>query len=122
MRTAAALACLAQPVVADSLRCEVAPPCAVGATCADTVHVSFDIDRTQFAPVIDPAEPPRRKVTLVRMGDAQFPAEAIIMGGNRGFWAEGGGGSHVLFMVAADGTAQYIEDRTGVRMEGTCQG
>lgn len=111
------------PLAAETLTCTVAPPCPATGLCSnDPVIIQFTLNRDEFAPAISADEPPRRKVTTVRMGAAQFPAEAIIMGENRGFWAEGGGGSNVLFIVAGDGTAHYIEDRTGVRMEGSCEG
>ncbi len=120
MRFAAPLTCLAPMAAADSLACEVAAPCPTGG--CEAVAIAFDINRDEFAPAHDPNEPPRRKVTTVQMGNARFPAEAIVMGESRGFWAEGGGGAHVLFMVHADGSAFYIDDRTGLRMEGTCAG
>lgn len=108
---------------ADSLRCEVSAPCPTNEAClTEAVSIAFDIDRTQFAPANDPADPPRRKITFVRMGDRQFPAEAILMGGIRGFWAEGLGGGDVLFIVQPDGTANYVEEPSGFQMEGTCEG
>jgi len=119
----AVLLAQASPAIAESIVCTVAPPCPDGVVCeAAPVTVAFDINRDEFAPPVDPNEPPRRKVTTVQMGDARFPAEAIVMGDVRGFWAEGGGGSHVLFMVHGDGTAHYVDDLTGLRMEGTCAG
>lgn len=123
MKLAMLLTLPAAPCVADSLSCVVSPACPAGAECVvDEVSIAFDINRDEFAPAIDPGEPPRRKVTMVQMGGARFPAEAIIMGEARGFWAEGGGGSHVLFMVHGDGTAFYVDDQTGLRMEGICEG
>lgn len=117
----AALLLAAMPATADTLVCEVAPPCPT-APCGDPVSIRFDIDRTQFAPAQNANDPPRRKVTIVDMGSARFPAEALIMGDLRGFWAEGMGGGDILFIVHPDGTANYTEQPGGTRMEGTCAG
>ena len=118
MRLVALVSILAgSGATADSLSCTL---CAT--PCIDPVSVDFDIDRDQFAPPVNAADPPRRKVTLVRMGDAQFPAEPIVMGDARGFWAEGGGGSQVLFITQPDGTAIFVNERAGLRLEGTCVG
>ena len=123
MKAALLLSLPVAPCMADSLTCVVSTSCPPGMEClSEQVTIAFDINREEFAPAIDPGEPPRRKVTMVQMGGARFPAEAIIMGEARGFWAEGGGGSHVLFMVHGDGTAHYVDDRTGLRMVGTCEG
>lgn len=111
----------AAPAVAETLVCEVAPPCPA-APCGETISIRFDIDRTQFAPAQDANDPPRRKVTFVEMGSAGFPAEALIMGDLRGFWAEGNGGGNILFIVQPDGSANYAEQPSGTRMEGTCTG
>ncbi|MDX8351994.1 hypothetical protein [Cognatiyoonia sp. IB215182] len=83
--------------------------------------VVFEIGRTQFAPAQHAGEPPRRKVTTVQMGDAQFPAEPILMGDVRGFWGEGLGGSNVMFVVQPDGNAVLSNTNEGTRLEGICQ-
>ena len=83
--------------------------------------VRFEIDRAQFAPALDLAEPPRRRVTTVQMGDAQFPAEPIMMGDVRGFWAESLAGSDVMMVMQADGSAIYTGARAGERLTGTCE-
>ena len=111
----------AMPATADTLVCEVVPPCPVY-PCSDVVSIRFAIDHTQFAPAQDANDPPRRKVTLVEMGTASFPAEALIMGDLRGFWAESDGGGNILFVVHPDGRANYAEQPSGTRMEGTCSG
>jgi hypothetical protein len=85
------------------------------------VLVRFEIDRAQFAPPIDNQEPIRRRVTTVQMGDAQFPAEPIMIGDARGFWAEGLAGSDVMMVMQGDGSAVYTDTRAGKRLTGTCE-
>ena len=83
--------------------------------------VRFEIDRTQFAPAIDKNEPERRRVTTVQMGDATFPAEPLMMGAVRGFWAEGMGGSDIMMVMQGDGSAVFSDARAGQRITGTCE-
>ena len=83
--------------------------------------VLFEIDLAQFSPPLIKGEPPRRQVTTVQMGDAQFPAEPILMGDVRGFWAEGLAGSNVMLVMQADGSAIYTDTRAGERLDGTCE-
>ena len=83
--------------------------------------VRFEIDYAQFAPPMNPNEPTQRRVTTVQMGDAQFPAEPILMGDVRGFWAEGMGDSDVMMVMQADGSAIYADARAGERLTGTCE-
>lgn len=85
------------------------------------VPVQFEIDRAQFAPPINKAEPEQRRITTVSMGDAQFPAEPIMMGDVRGFWAEGLAGSDVMMVMQGDGSAVYADTRAGERLTGTCE-
>ncbi len=85
------------------------------------IPVQFEIEREQFAPPLDLAEPPRRRITTVQMGDAEFPAEPILMGDVRGFWAEGLAGSEVMMVMQADGSAVYANTRAGERLTGTCE-
>ncbi len=85
------------------------------------VPIQFEIDRAQFAPAIDTQEPVRRRVTTVQMGEAQFPAEPIMMGDVRGFWAEGMGGSDIMMVMQGDGSAVYANTRAGERLTGTCE-
>lgn len=100
----------AAPAMADIIACDLSG-----------VPVRFEIDHTQFAPAIDAREPERRRVTTVTMGDASFPAEPIMIGDVRGFWAEGMGGSDVMMVMQADGSAVYADVRAGARLTGTCE-
>lgn len=83
--------------------------------------VRFAIDHSQFAPAIDNAEPPRRRITTVQMGGASFPAEPLLMGNIRGFWAEGLGGSDIMMVMQADGSAVLSNTRAGQRLTGRCE-
>jgi hypothetical protein len=85
------------------------------------IPVRFAIDLAQFAPAQDLADPPKRRITTVQMGDALFPAEPILMGDVRGFWAEGLAGSDVMMVMQADGSAIYADTRAGERLTGTCE-
>jgi len=110
MKLAMVLSTLGAPAVADMITCDL-----------QGTPITFTIDRTQFAQAQAPGDPPRRKVTTVRMGDAQFPAEPILMGDVRGFWAEGQGGSNVMFVVQPDGSAVFTDMRAGQRLTGQCE-
>ncbi len=55
------------------------------------------------------------------MGDATFPAEPIMMGDMRGFWAEGMGGTDVMMVMQGDGTAIFSNQNAGERITGTCE-
>ncbi len=103
-------AAMAGPAVAEGVSCDLSGG-----------PLQFEIDRTQFAPALDQNEPTQRRMTTVRMGDAQFPAEPILMGDVRGFWAEGMGGSDVMMVMQGDGTAIYTDTRAGERLTGTCE-
>ena len=103
-------ATLSGPALAEIVSCDLSG-----------TPVRFEIDRTQFAPALDLAEPPRRRITTVQMGDAQFPAEPILMGNVRGFWAEGLAGSEIMMVMQKDGSALYSDTRAGERMTGTCE-
>ena len=83
------------------------------------VPVRFEIDRAQFAPALDPNEPTRRRVTIVQMGDAQFPAEPIVMGDVRGFWAASDDGADVMMVMQGDGSGVYTA--ADQRLSGTCE-
>ncbi|MDX8349023.1 hypothetical protein SLH49_13640 [Cognatiyoonia sp. IB215446] len=98
------------PAMAETITCDL-----------QGTPVNFTIDRTQFAPAHNAGEPPRRKVTMVRMGEAQFPAEPILMGDVRGFWGEGLSGSNVMFVVQPDGSAVFTDMRAGQRLAGQCE-
>ncbi len=111
MKTAAIIgATLAGPAMAETITCDVA-----GTT------VSFAIDVAQFAPPVNPGEPAQRRVTTVSMGDASFPAEPILIGNLRGFWAEGMGGSEMVMMIQPDGSATMTNAREGTRSVGACE-
>lgn len=103
-------ATMAGPSLAEVVSCDLSG-----------VPVRFEIDRTQFAPAIDKDEPARRRITTVQIGDAQFPAEPIMMGDVRGFWAEGLAGSDVMMVMQGDGSAVYADSRAGERLTGTCE-
>lgn len=121
--TSLALSVCAAPLAAETLRCDLTPDCVGSAACDAITTVQFTIDLNQFAPAVDANDPPRRKVTLVTMGAAQFPAEPIwFQGGIRGFSAEGWGGSEMLFIVQTDHTATLVDPREGLRLVGTCEG
>ena len=102
-------ATLSTPAMAEVVTCDLSG-----------TPVSFAIDATQFAPAINKNEPERRRITTVSMGDATFPAEPLMMGDVRGFWAEGMGGSDVMMVMQSDGSAVYSNTRAGQRLTGTC--
>ncbi|MEM8538855.1 MAG: hypothetical protein AAGF56_13465 [Pseudomonadota bacterium] len=104
------LALGAAPSAAETIRCDL-----LG------TPVSFTIDRTQFGPAHNAGEPTQRRVTSVQMGDATFPAEPLIIGDTRGFWAEGLGGTEVMLIMQADGNAVYVKPRAGERLVGRCE-
>ena len=101
---------LGTPAIADVITCDMSG-----------TPVSFEIDHAQFSPPLIKGEPPRRQVTTVQMGDAQFPAEPILMGDVRGFWAEGFAGSNVMLVMQTDGSATYTDTRAGQRLDGMCE-
>ncbi len=103
-------ATLTGPAMADIITCDLSG-----------TAVQFEIDRSQFAPAIDTQEPARRRVTTVRMDDAQFPAEPIMIGNTMGFWAEGLGGSEMMMVMQADGSAVFANARAGEHLSGTCE-
>lgn len=103
-------ATLSGPAMAEVVSCDLSG-----------VPVRFEIDRTQFAPALDAKEPTRRHVTTVTLGDAVFPAEPVIIGDVRGFWAEGIEGSDVMMIMQPDGRAVYSNPRAGERLTGICE-
>jgi len=103
-------ATLAGPVSANQISCDL------GGT-----PVTFTIDRSQFAPAQNAGEPAQRRITTVRMGSTNFPAEPFIIGETRGFWAEGLGGTEAMLVVKADGSAVYANPRAGERLTGSCE-
>lgn len=117
------LVVLPQAVLAERVECEFMAPCLTSVCLPEAVPVSFEIDHRQFAPPIDPDEPPRNKVTVVAMGGAQFKAEPILMDdGTRGFWANVEGVEHLMTMrpdgmgtYASSGAVSFMSGRCGVR-------
>ncbi|WP_342075805.1 hypothetical protein [Yoonia sp. SS1-5] len=103
-------AVFAGPCWAENIACDM-----------DGIALAFAIDRNQFVAPASPDEPPRRKVTMVSMGDAQFPAEPFLIGKTRGFWAEGWSGSDVIFVMQPDGSATYTDTRRDTRLTGHCE-
>lgn len=103
-------ATLSGPAMAEVVSCDLSG-----------TPVRFTIDRAQFAPALDPAEPPRRQVTTVTMDGTTFPAEPILMGGVRGFWAAARDGSEKMMVMQSDGSAAYADSATGQRITGTCE-
>lgn len=103
-------ASLGSPAIADVIACDMSG-----------TPVQFEIDRTQFAPPQDVNEPHRRKVTTVKMGDAQFQAEPILIGDIRGFWAEDLEGTNVMLLIQSDGSAVYTDIRADQRLTGSCE-
>ncbi|WP_159086925.1 hypothetical protein [Loktanella sp. Alg231-35] len=103
-------ATLPGPAMADVIACDLSG-----------TPVRFEIDRTQFAPALDAQEPARRRVTTVQMGDARFPAEPIMIGNTVGFWAEGLGGTELMMIMQADGSAVFANARAGEHLSGTCE-
>ena len=110
MKALAITCVLAVPAVAETVTCDM------GGT-----PVQFKIDRSQFGPAHAQGEPVQRRVTSVNMGNATFPAEPIIIGDTRGFWAEGLGGTEVILVMQADGSAVYANPHAGERIKGWCQ-
>jgi len=98
------------PLQAEQVRCEM----------DDGATLAFDIDPSQFAPALDPKEPPRQQRTVVRYGDKQFPATPFYLGQARGFEAEGLGGTTTLFVMQPSGEARLSNARAGTALQGTC--
>ena len=107
---------------AERVACQLAAPCPETGICAaETVALSFEIDRTQFAPPVDPKEPPRRKVTQVDLGGVRFVAEAMVIGDVRGFWEDAEAMGSRIFTMQPDGTGLYSEDPSGRTLRGPCE-
>ncbi|MBY6119863.1 hypothetical protein [Mameliella alba] len=82
------------------------------------MNLRFDLDPASFSPPVDPADPPRRRISRVRMADAEFEAEAILgQDGSHGFWAATQG---MLMTVAPDGTAR-MSDHGERPWQGQCR-
>ncbi len=96
--------------MAESIRCEM----------DNDQTLTFDIDHTQFAAPQHAKEPPRQQRTHVAFGDKQFPATPFLLADVRGFEAEGLGGSTVLFVMQANGSALLSNAQQGTKLSGTC--
>ncbi len=97
------------PAIAETLICELRGDCAGASPCnPSTTRLQFTIDRTQFAPAISPADPPRRKVTQVTRDGESFEAEPILLvSGIRGFWTDDDAAGSQVLTVAPEGAAIY---------------
>ena len=114
------LMCVPGVAWAERVECTFTPPC-LGSICyADEIPVAFTIDHNQFAPALDPKEPPRNKVTTVALGEERFQAEPIVMDdGTRGFWANIAGVDHLMTM-RPDGMGTYATTGAIPFMSGHC--
>jgi hypothetical protein len=101
----------AAPALADQLDCQF----------GDDLSLRFAIDRNQFAPAIDPGEPPRRKVTRVVANGTSFEAEPIVMdSGVRGFWTDDAVNGTQVLTISSTGKAIFT-GKDGVIRAGRCK-
>ena len=108
--------------IGDELSCVMAQDCNRRTSCAGAaLMIEFAIDRNQFAPAVDPADPPRRKVTQVTAASEIFIAEPILMAsGIRGFWTDDPAiGTHFM-TIQPDSSASYSAP-DGTTWTGTCK-
>ncbi|MEL6571045.1 MAG: hypothetical protein AAFQ64_05270 [Pseudomonadota bacterium] len=105
----ASLALVAAPLPAETVRCVM----------SDGTDVSFDIDRTQFAPPFDRKEPPRQQRTRVTHDEAIFTATPFLLGQARGFEAIAADGQTTVFVVQPNGAARW--SRPGTALTGSCR-
>ena len=117
------LICLtASPALAERVSCTLSQPCPILTDCAtETLALDFVIDRSQFVAAVDVNEPPRKKVTVVTLGEEQFRAEPFLIGDVRGFWQDTEAMSDRMFTMQADGSAIYSESPSGVQLSGLCE-
>lgn len=87
----------------------------------DKSALTFNIDRTQFAPPIDKRDPPRRQVTNVTHGTVTYTAEPFVIGSTRGFHAQPDDGMTIMFSVDGAGKATYSHVQAGRTLSGTCE-
>ena len=106
----AGLALTAAPLGAEAITCVM----------ADGSDLQFVIHDSQFAPALDPREPPRQARSIVTHGPTQFPAAPFRLGPVRGFEAEGPGGTTTLFVIQPDGSATLTNAQDGDSIIGTC--
>ncbi|WP_186766585.1 hypothetical protein [Puniceibacterium confluentis] len=116
MRAALILSLLPMAAPADVLECRLFPE-GGGAE----LLVAFGIDRTQFAPPLNPDEPPRRQESRVAMGDETFAAEPLLFDdGRRGFWTGDRQDGALLMMIAPDSRAT-LSTQDGAVFTGDCE-
>ena len=116
---AISLSVWAVPAVANSVTCVLQNTICVR-DCAE-MQVAFDIDASQFAPPLNPDDPPRRQVTMVRMDGATFAAEAIMLpGGVVGFHEDAGALGRRLMIVQPDGRARLTLQPQNEVWSGLC--
>ena len=119
--TSSMLLFVASAAQAERVECTFVAPCLASVCASEELPVAFEIDHNQFAPPLDPNEPPRNKITEVAMGDYRFPAEPIVMDdGTRGFWAVVAGVDH-LMTVRPDGLGTYATSGAIPFMSGKCE-
>ena len=117
---AAGVAMFISPASAERVECTFKAPCLSAVCVEETIPVAFTIDHNQFAPALDPNEPPRNKVTTVALGDETFKAEPIVMAdGTRGFWTNISGVDHLMTM-RPDGMGTYATTGAIPFMSGRC--
>lgn len=85
------------------------------------MQVAFDSDASQFAPPLNPDDPPRTQVTIVRMDGATFAAEAIMLpGGVVGFHEDAGAHGRRLMIVQRGGRARLALQPQNEVWSGLC--
>lgn len=107
---------------AQRVDCRLSAPCpAVGVCVPERKRLTFEIDRSQFAPPVHRDEPPRVKVTHVDLGGIRFAAEPMIIGDIIGFWEDAEAMGSRIFTLGPDGIGVYNEDPAGIRLTGRCE-
>ena len=121
---AAHLSLAALPVSAENVQCDLVRHCGpTEVDCATSaLSITFDIDLRQFAPPVNPGDPPRRKITQAQIGAARVAAEPFIMpDGTRGFWEDAGALGSRMLVSRPDGTARYSERPLNAVWTGHCE-
>jgi len=108
--------------MAERVECSLSEPCPTSGVCfQEAVDLHFVIDHNQFSDAVDVNDPPRRKVTLVTLGDEQYSAEPMIIGDVRGFWQDTEAMIDRIFTMQADGSGVYSESPSGKTLTGSCE-
>ncbi|RYH03160.1 hypothetical protein EU805_05365 [Salipiger sp. IMCC34102] len=94
---------LGQPLLAEEVRCDLGG-----------VALGFAVDRAQFVDGYA-GDPPRRKVSRVRLGDEDFEAEPIVMGTTLGFHGAG------RMFLLQDGSGRLTDMTTRAALTGPCE-